>query len=235
MRKVSRREFVAAAGFTGVGFALGFGAKSIAPMPSGSVEVPLSNPGEALRLLLDGNKRYAAGSPLHPNQSKSRRLEVAGGQAPWAIILGCVDSRVPPEMVFDRGLGDMFVARTAGQVIDNAVLGSLEFGVEEGAKLIMVLGHQNCGAVKATIQTMQGNGHAEEHIDFLVQATKPAVENARLHPGDLMDNTVRANVLLQVDSLKSSSSIISHAVESSSVGLVGARYDLGTGLVEIIT
>lgn len=115
------------------------------------------------------------------------------------------------------------------------MLGSLEFGVEEGPKLIMVLGHQNCGAVKATIQTMQGNGHAEEHIDFLVQAIKPAVENARLHPGDLMDNTVRANVLLQVDRLKSSSSIISHAVESSSVGLVGARYDLGTGLVEIIT
>jgi carbonic anhydrase len=77
--------------------------------------------------------------PVHPNQSLQRRTEVANGQSPWAVILGCVDSRVPPEIVFDRGLGDIFVARTAGQVIDNAVLGSIEFGVEEGAKLVMVL------------------------------------------------------------------------------------------------
>jgi carbonic anhydrase len=148
--------------------------------------------------------------------------------------MGCIDSRVPPELVFDQGLGDLFVARTAGQVIDNVILGSLEFAVEEGVKLIMVLGHQNCGAVKATIQTLQTNGHAEGQIGTLVEAIKPAVIQAQSQPGDLLDNSVRANVALEVKYLKSSSQIISHALDHNAIKVVGAIYDLATGAVSLL-
>ena len=127
------------------------------------------------------------------------------------------------------------MARTAGQVIDNVVLGSLEFAVEEGVKLIMVLGHQSCGAVNATIQTLQTNGHAEGQIATLVDAIKPAVIEAQSQSGDLLDNAVRANVALEVEYLKSSSQIISQALGQGTIGLVGARYDLGTGAVSVIS
>jgi carbonic anhydrase len=146
-----------------------------------------------------------------------------------------VDSRVPPEIVFDQGLGDLFVARSAGQVIDDAVLGSVEFAVEEGAKLVVVLGHQSCGAVKATIQVMEQGGHADGQIEVLVDAIKPAVEIAKTQAGDLLDNAVRANVALELRQLQSISPIISHALDNGSIRLVGARYDLGTGIVETLS
>jgi carbonic anhydrase len=184
---------------------------------------------------MEGNQRYMQGSPIHPNQSAERQAEVAQGQHPWAAILGCIDSRVPPELVFDQGLGDMFSARTAGQVIDNAVMGSLEFAVEEGVMLLMVLGHQNCGAVKATINTLQTGGHPEGEIAFLVQAIKPAIAVAQSQPGDLLDNAVRANVALQLQYLQSSSELISNAIDSGTTKLVGAIYNLQTGAVSLIS
>ena len=236
MPKISRRQFVSTSAFAAGGFVLGYATQTLAfsqilPPP----EPAVNTPDNALSNLMTGNVRYMQGSPIHPNQSAERQAEVAQGQHPWAAILGCIDSRVPPELVFDQGLGDLFVARTAGQVIDNVVLGSLEYAVEEGVKLIMVLGHQSCGAVKATIQTLQTNGHAEGQIATLVEAIKPAVIEAQSQPGDLLDNSVRANVALEVDYLKSSSQIISQAVDQGTVGLVGARYDLGTGAVSVIS
>jgi carbonic anhydrase len=236
MPKVSRRQFVSTTAFAAGGFVLGYATKSIIlsqilPPP----EPTVNTPDGALNNLMAGNARYMQGSPIHPNQSAERQAEVAQGQHPWAAILGCIDSRVPPELVFDQGLGDLFVARTAGQVIDNVVLGSLEFAVEEGVKLIMVLGHQSCGAVNATIQTLQTNGHAEGQIATLVEAIKPAVIEAQSQPGDLLDNSVRANVKLEVEYLKSSSQIISQALDQGTIGLVGARYDLGTGAVSVIS
>ena len=172
--------------------------------------------------------------PTHPNQSAERQAEVAQGQHPWAAVLGCIDSRVPPELVFDQGLGDMFVARTAGQVIDNVVLGSLEYAVEEGVKLIMVLGHQSCGAVKATISTLQAGGHPEGQIGSLVQAIKPAVAAAESQPGDLLNNAIIANVLLELEYLQSSSEIIASAVDQERMKLVGAIYNLQGGAVSLI-
>jgi carbonic anhydrase len=236
MGKISRRQFVSTSAFTAGGFVLGYTTKSLIlsqtlPPP----EPAVNTPNDALNNLMAGNARYMQGSPIHPNQSAERQAEVAQGQQPWAAILGCIDSRVPPEIVFDQGLGDLFVARTAGQVIDNVVLGSLEFAVEEGVKLIMVLGHQSCGAVKATIQTLQTNGHAEGQIATLVEAIKPAVIEAESQPGDLLDNSVRANVALEVEYLKSSSQIILDALNQGTIGLVGARYDLGTGAVSVIS
>ncbi|MGA2625506.1 MAG: carbonic anhydrase [Candidatus Bathyarchaeia archaeon] len=236
MGKISRRQFVSTSAFTAGGFVLGYATKSLIlsqtlPPPESAVNTP----DDALNNLMAGNARYMQGSPIHPNQSAERQAEVAQGQQPWAAILGCIDSRVPPEIVFDQGLGDLFVARTAGQVIDNVVQGSLEFAVEEGVKLIMVLGHQSCGAVKATIQTLQTNGHAEGQIATLVEAIKPAVIEAESQPGDLLDNSVRANVALEVEYLKSSSQIILDALDQGTIELVGARYDLGTGAVSVIS
>ncbi len=142
---------------------------------------------------------------------------------------------MPPELVFDQGLGDLYVARTAGQVIDNVVIGSLEYAVEHGAKLMMVLGHQSCGAVIATIEVLQSNGHADGQIETLVEAIKPAVMEAQSESGDLIDNSIRANVMLEAAYLQSSSQIISHALENGEIKLVGAYYDLHNGTVTIIT
>ncbi len=237
MRKLSRRRALEVGGLSAAGFLLGFAANGF--MTSQSVHQltpnPPATPAEALRLLLEGNQRFVSGSTVvDPNQSAQLRTELASGQSPWAIVLGCVDSRVPPELVFDLSLGDIFVARTAGQVIDDAVVGSIEFGIEEFStvKLVIVLGHQNCGAVKAAIEVVQSNGHAPGKIQNIVDAIKPAIELAQAQPGDLVDNTVRTNIDIQVKSLKSND-VISHAIDAGSVGVVGARYDLATGQVEV--
>ena len=235
MPKVSRRQLVSTAAFTVGGFVLGVATNSfllsnVLPAP----EPAVTTPEDALDTLMAGNQRYMQGSPIHPNQSAERQAQVAQGQHPWAAILGCIDSRVPPELIFDQGLGDMFVARTAGQVIDNVVLGSLEFAVEEGVKLLMVLGHQSCGAVKATISTIQNGGHPEGQIATLVQAITPAVLQAESQPGDLLDNSVKANVALEVGYLESSSAIISDAVDEGAIKLVGAIYDLENGAVNLL-
>lgn len=235
MPKVSRRQFVSTTAFAAGGFALGYATKSLilsqilpptAPVPT--------TPDEALNNLMAGNARYMQGAPIHPNQSAERQAEVAQGQQPWAAILGCIDSRVPPELVFDQGLGDLYVARTAGQVIDNYVIGSLEYAFKTGAKLIMVLGHQSCGAVQSTIQVLQTNGSAPGQIAAIVEAIKPAVIAAQSQPGDLLENATTANVMLEVEYLKSSSQIISNALDDGSIKLVGAEYDLHTGAVNLI-
>jgi len=236
MPKISRREFVTNTAFAAGGFVLGFATNSLVlsnVLPP--AEPPVTSPADALNRLMAGNQRYMQGSPIHPNQSAERQTQVAQGQHPWAAILGCIDSRVPPELVFDQGLGDMFVARTAGQVIDNVVLGSLEFAVEEGVRLLMVLGHQSCGAVKATISTIQSGGHPEGQIASLVQAITPAVLQAESEPGDLLNNSIKANASLEVEYLKSSSEIISNAVDQGAIELVGALYDLNTGAVSLLT
>ena len=137
-------------------------------------------------------------------------------------------------MIFDRGLGDLFVIRTAGQVLDSAVLGSLQYGVAElKIPLLVVLGHEKCGAVKATVEAVENNATAEAEINWLVDGIRPAVEAAKGQSGDLLDNAVKANISLVVEHLKGSS-ILSEAVEKGELKIVGARYDLDTGLVEVI-
>jgi carbonic anhydrase len=151
------------------------------------------------------------------------------------MIFSCVDSRVPPELVFDRGIGDLFVIRTAGHVIDNAALGSIEFGAEElHIPLIVVLGHERCGAVSATVEATAPGMSAEApgQIGTLVEAIRPAVDQVRDRPGDVLDNAVRANVELTVAALRARSSLLEEAAHHGLV-IVGARYDLDTGGVEI--
>ncbi len=225
----SRRDFLKVSGLATAGLALA----GCAPAQPAS-ETPVRNADEALQRLLDGNQRYAANKSIDLNESESRRAELAKGQNPFATIFSCVDSRVPPELVFDRGLGDLFIVRTAGEVIDNAVLGSLEYGAAElKIPLLMVLGHEKCGAVKATIEAVESNTKAEAEINWLVESIRPAVEKAHDQPGDLLDNAVRANVELTVERLKKSA-ILKDALQKGELKIVGARYDLDTGLVEVI-
>jgi len=186
---------------------------------------------EALQRLMDGNERHFAKKFIHPDQWEVEREEVAKVQHPFAIILGCSDSRVPPEIIFDQGLGDLFVIRVAGNIIDPAVLGSIEYAAEHlESPLVMVLGHERCGAVAATVK----GGEAPGHLRALVDPIKPAVQVARKQKGDLLDNAVRANIQLVVDQVKTSQPTLAHLVREGRLKVVGARYDLDTGRVELI-
>lgn len=189
---------------------------------------------ESLRRLLEGNHRFAQGKPIHPNRDASRRLEISQAQNPFAIVLGCADSRVPPELVFDCGLGDMFVFRTAGHAVDGAVLGSLEYGVNVlGIPLLMVLGHTQCGAVIAAIETTKGAQIAGSDLAALVEKIRPAVQHAEGLDGELLDNAVRANVEMVVNEIKATG-LFSQAISQGRLQIVGACYDLSLGAVDLI-
>src|SRR5687768_517168 len=224
LHKLSRRDFLRASSLTAVSMALA------ACVPTKvSIEAPVTNADEALQRLLEGNQRYVANRSTDLNESQSRRAEVAKGQSPFATIFSCVDSRVPPELVFDRGLGDLFVIRTAGQVLDHAVLGSLQFGVAElRTPLLVVLGHEKCGAVTATVEAVEHNATAEADLTSIVDGIRPAVEQVRGKPGDLLDNAVRANVDNVVQRLREAA-VLKDAVERGELKIVGARYDLDSG------
>ena len=186
---------------------------------------------QALRNLKDGNKRYVESIMDHPRQTAQRRTGIAKSQHPFAMILSCSDSRVPPEVIFDQGLGDLFVVRTAGNIADDIALGSLEYGAEHlGVKLIVVLGHERCGAVDATVK----GGAAPGHIATLVEAIRPAVEQSKANPGDPVHNAVRANVKRVVSQLESSEPVLSERVRQGTLRIVAARYDLDSGAVEIL-
>jgi carbonic anhydrase len=208
------------------------GAPGFSPRMGGEVK-PSVTAAEALQHLLEGNRRYSTNRATHLNQTLARRIEVAQAQSPFAIILGCVDSRVPPEIIFDRGLGDLLVIRTAGQVIDRTVLGSIEFGVAEmGVPLIMVLGHERCGAIKTTIEVLEKGLDAPGQIEMVVESIRPAVEKTKGQPGNLLENAVRANIELTVSRLKASP-ILAEAIAKNQLKIVGARYDLDTGAVAL--
>lgn len=185
-------------------------------------------PDEALQRLVEGNQRFVLGDITHMHRTPGERTQLVHGQRPFAIILGCADSRVPPEIVFDQGLGSLFVVRSAGQVLDKPLLGSIEYAAEHlGSRLIVVMGHEKCGAVKATVD----GGEAPGNIATLVEAIRPAVEAARNQKGDLLANAIRMNVQREKSELMSRSDIIAELVHKGQVKIVGAVYDLQTGRV----
>ena len=192
---------------------------------------PAVSAGSALQRLLDGNARYMSAGPSHPNQTTARRTEITGGQHPFAIIVGCSDSRVPPEIIFDQGLGDLFVVRLAGHVLSDEALGSIEYALEHlGTRLIMVLGHDNCGAVTAAVK----GGDIPGHIGSIVKAIAPAVKKAKNQPGDLLENAIRENVAMVVDQLRSSSPLLAHLVKDGILKIIGAYYRLDDGKVTLV-
>ena len=197
---------------------------------------PAADPasGEWTRLL-EGNARFAAGKPQYPNQDAARRAATATGQKPFAVIVGCADSRTPPELLFDQGLGDLFVVRVAGNVIDAPALGSVEFAVANlGARLIVVLGHEKCGAVSAAVAALKGAPAPPGHIGSLVEAIKPAAAQARAAAGDPMENAVNANARRVVEQLKTTSSVLRPFLDRGELRVIGARYELASGKVEQI-
>jgi carbonic anhydrase len=192
-------------------------------------------PDAALKLLVEGNARYAS------NQMKERdfsagRAARASGQAPFAAILGCADSRVAPELAFDQAPGDLFVVRVAGNFMTPDGLASLEYGAAVlGTKVIMVLGHSNCGAINATVGALQKGNDLPGHIGDLVRAMKPGVEPALKQPGDdLAQRAVLANVRWNVQRLIEAKPILAEMVTAKKLSVVGGVYDLATGKVTLV-
>ena len=227
---LSRRnslKFVAGAIGTGI-VAAQAGAELAAPEPALADNNVL--PAVALQMLIDGNLRFVTRLRTDPNQDKARVTAVAETQKPFAAILGCADSRFPAEMIFDQGVGDLFVCRVAGNVATPEEQGSLEFGtLVLGAVLLLVIGHENCGAVKAAIAGAPVPGQ----IGSLIDAIKPAVENTKWLPGDKVANAVKENIRLQAKKLKQSP-VISQLILQGKLLVVGGYYDLDTGAVTII-
>jgi carbonic anhydrase len=194
-----------------------------------------ATPDEALKLLEAGNARYVANQPQQRDFSAGRVARTLG-QAPFASILGCADSRVAPELAFDQNPGDLFVVRVAGNFVTPDGLGSLEYGAAVlGTKLIMVLGHNRCGAVTATIEALQKGNTLPGHIAGLVSAMKPGIESTLKTPGDdLAQRAVIANVKYNVERLKTATPILAGMVAKGELRVVGGVYDLATGKVSLV-
>jgi carbonic anhydrase len=182
----------------------------------------------ALAELSAGNAHHVAHRYQHPHETLNRQRELVSGQHPHAEILSCSDSRVPPEVIFDQGLGDLFIVRVAGNVASDTELGSLEYGAEHlHVPLLVVLGHQHCGAVTAAVD----GGGAEGHIAALINLLRPAVEKTRGLPGDPVENAVKANVEMVAKQLRTSTPVLAELVAQGKLRVVGALYSLDTGKV----
>lgn len=200
-----------------------------APSPAAKKEVVVG-PDEATERLVYGNRRFVNGETQHPHQSAEYRLALAKGQKPFAVVVACSDSRVCPEIVFDQGLGDLFVVRVAGNTVGNLELGSIEYAVEHlGAKLVLIVGHEKCGAVGAAIQ----GGATPGHIGDVTSPIKPAVDATKGYAGDVLDAAVRFNAKHVADGLKVRDSLIKEQILKGEVKVLGARYDLDSGLIEV--
>ncbi|WP_281635296.1 carbonic anhydrase [Flavobacterium marginilacus] len=186
-----------------------------------------------LQKLKEGNKRFASGNPMHPGETLERLRELKKGQHPFAVVVSCADSRVPAELVFDQGLGDIFSIRTAGNVIGDYELGSIEYAVEHlECKLIVVMGHNSCGAVKAFIDSKGHYNHAD-HIKKIVEYIESEKEENNLAEENKLsvDNAVSANIQHAVNFLKNAEPILKESYNQKKVSIIGAEYDIETGKV----
>ncbi len=236
--QVSRRDFLRTGALVGVALApLSIGAAFAADPPAPGATPPPNAiaPAEALKRLMDGSARYAANTPNERDFSSGRAAR-AQVQYPIAAILGCADSRVAPELAFDQGPGDLFVVRVAGNLVTPDLLASLEYGVQFlGARLVMVLGHSNCGAVDAAIKVLKTKAVLPGHLPALITALKPAVNVAeKAKSGELLQNAAEENVRRQVTRLKNTPSILQKSYADKKIDIVGAMYDLQTGKVTLI-
>jgi carbonic anhydrase len=229
----SRREFVRLTGLVA-------GVAGLTLPSTGSVaaeQAAVRDPDASLARLLEGNKRFVSGQLVHPGRKPEDFAALAEGQAPLAIIVGCADSRVAPEVIFDQGVGDLFVLRVAGNIVSGAgpvMKGSIEFAVAElGVRLIMVLGHSQCGAVKAAIKHIDDNDALPGSIGELIDPIRPSVRAMTGKPGDKLENVIKANVLEGVNRLKGLDPILAKLAKTGELKVVGACYELRTGAVEV--
>lgn len=224
---VSRRFFLQGAGLAALSTV------ALGAAPHGSPAQP--SPEEALQLLLQGNARYRAGKATFDDLS-ARRKAVAGAQRPFAMILSCADSRVPPELIFDRTLGDLFVVRVAGNYPTTGGIGSFEYAYEHFATpLLLVLGHTGCGAVQATVDALKKPGsHAPGDIEEIVTAITPSAKKVLNKPGSVYDNAVRQNATDAAAQLTATPPILKQAAAASKLRIVSAVYDLSSGSVTML-
>jgi carbonic anhydrase len=221
--KLSRRSLLALGTAVASGVAAGGGATVSAASRS-------PEPADPWQRLMAGNRRFAAGRARHPHQDPAYRESLVGGQQPIACVLGCADSRVPAELVFDQGLGDLFTVRAAGEVLDDAVVGSIEYAVEHlHVPLVVVLGHSGCGAVRAAIDLVGGHGEVTGSVDTLVRAIEATVRATPPDPDT--SRFLAACVRNQTTRVAAELTARSHTVRTVRPRIVTAVYDLGTGRV----
>ena len=213
-------------------------------MPAFAAADPLAKtkltPDEALALLKEGNAKFNTDSPVRSASGRDRRLEIARGQQPFAVLVSCSDSRVPPELLFGRGLGELFIVRNAGNTVDSTALGSIEYAVSQlGVPLIVVMGHERCGAVAAAVSVVEKNAVFPGSLGQMIEPIVPAVLQARAQDskltGDaLLDAAVRENVKRVVARLGVAGPLLGDPRRAGKLKIVGARYDLDDGKVDFI-
>jgi carbonic anhydrase len=197
------------------------------------IKLPTTADTNFLQKLIDGNNRFASLKSVHPDADLQHMNDAAKAQHPFAVVVCCSDSRLSPELIFDQGIGDLFVIRTAGNIISNIEMGSIEYAVEHlEAKLIVVMGHENCGAVKAFVEGGEAPGHIKDIVDSLKEEAE--IKNVPIADVNRLDDCVRANVMHGVQQLQTQSLIIKEKLEKQALQIVGARYDLHDFKVAII-
>ncbi|WKN45446.1 carbonic anhydrase [Tunicatimonas pelagia] len=185
---------------------------------------------DAYRTLRKGNENYVTGQSTHPNTDISAREKVVDGQHPFAVVLCCSDSRVVPELIFDTGIGDLFVIRVAGNVLDDAIIASIEYAVANlGSSLVVVLGHEKCGAVTAAVNQVAGG-----HLIALTDKINPAIDQAQQQDGDLVDNSIRQNAINMAEQLQKSAPVLRPQYEAKTLKILPAYYALTTGKVAFL-
>ena len=234
--QLSRREFVQRV--SAVAGAVGLSSTAGASCLRAADRSPRPKPDSVLAQLFEGNQRFVNGRLLHPGRTPKDFTALAAGQAPLAVIVGCADSRVAPELIFDQRIGDLFVVRIAGNVVSGAgptVKGSIEYAVLElGVRLIMVLGHSQCGACKAAIEHIEANDALPGAIGALIDPIRPVVRMVAGRPGNKLENVITANVKEGVKRLEGLEPILSRLVRSGELKVAGGVYQLSTGKVETV-
>jgi carbonic anhydrase len=233
---LSRRSLLHIIGFGALATRLGLDLIQ----PESAVAATLSADA-VLKQLMAGNQRFITGQSISPDHGLERIRSLVQSQSPVAVILGCADSRVPPELIFDQGLGSLFTIRVAGNIADDASLGSIEYAVDSlNVKLVMVLGHERCGAVTAALNALTNGTHLPGHLESLTKVIEPAIVQAKqqqseaFQPGELLDQSVRANIRAVVQALSTSQPILAQRVKQKTLKIVGGYYDLDSGTVETI-
>ena len=221
----SRRSFLR----TSLAVAASFAASCLGTKNAVASPAAAATPQAALSELLDGNKRFSSNHPTSQKQDlASLRLQTVDKQQPFAAVLSCADSRVPVELIFDQTIGQIFVARVAGNFVTPELIGSLEYGAEVlGTKIILVLGHSGCGAVKATI--------AREEVPGQISSLFPHIQPAVTQAGTNLEAAIKANAKIQADLLRDSSTVISSLIKEGKLKVAAGYYDLATGAVEVLT
>jgi carbonic anhydrase len=232
--KIDRRGVLALAGIGLPTALVGFGGTT-RPAAAMEVDAPHS-PDQSLAALAKGNAHYVAEPELCVPKLSKQRARVAAGQAPWATIVACADSRVPPELIFGGlGLGELFVARNAGNLVDTAAIGTVEYGAAVlGSPLIVVLGHSQCGAVEAACNVVTKNARFPGSIGPMIDPIVPAALAVQAAPGDFLDNAIRKSAERTAQRLTTASTVLSELVEAGKLKIVAAHYDLDTGVVEFL-